>query len=83
MNTNQDIRTRHQRYKNRILQIIQCRASSNEAMPTIKELQDATGLKSSASVHDLLSELESEKKIKRIPNISRGIRLVDQAQTAE
>lgn len=79
MNTNNDIRTRRQRHKTRILQMIQGRASSKEAMPTIKELQEATGLKSSASIHEILNELEKEKKITRIPNISRGIQLVDQA----
>lgn len=77
MNQNNN-RVRHARYKNRIFSIIQGRATNNEAMPTIKELQDATGLKSSASIHEILSELESEKKITRTPNISRGIQLVDQ-----
>jgi repressor LexA len=44
--------------------------------PTIAEIGKHFQMSSSASVHSILSALEREGLIKRIPNVSRGIELV-------
>jgi repressor LexA len=44
--------------------------------PTIAEIGKQFQMSSSASVHSILSALEHEGLIKRIPNVSRGIELV-------
>jgi len=44
--------------------------------PTIAEIGKQFQMTSSASVHSILSALEREGLIKRIPNVSRGIELV-------
>lgn len=44
--------------------------------PTIAEIGTQFHMTSSASVHSILSALEREGLIKRIPNVSRGIELV-------
>jgi len=46
--------------------------------PTIAEIGRHFKMSSSASVHSILSTLEREGLIKRIPNVSRGIELVKQ-----
>ena len=46
--------------------------------PTIAEIGKQFHMTSSASVHSILSVLEREGLIKRIPNVSRGIELVKQ-----
>lgn len=46
--------------------------------PTIAEIGKQFKMSSSASVHSILSTLEREGLIKRIPNVSRGIELVEQ-----
>jgi repressor LexA len=46
--------------------------------PTIAEIGRHFKMSSSASVHSILSALEREGLIKRIPNVSRGIELVKQ-----
>jgi repressor LexA len=46
--------------------------------PTIAEIGKQFRMTSSASVHSILSALEREGFIKRIPNVSRGIELVKQ-----
>lgn len=46
--------------------------------PTIAEIGKHFKLSSSASVHSILSALEREDLIKRIPNVSRGIEIVRQ-----
>ena len=46
--------------------------------PTIAEIGKQFQMSSSASVHSILSALEREGLIKRIPNVSRGIELVKQ-----
>lgn len=50
--------------------------------PTIAEIGKQFQMTSSASVHSILSALEREGLIKRIPNVSRGIEIVKQ-ETAE
>jgi len=44
--------------------------------PTIAEIGKQFKMSSSASVHSILSALEREGLIKRIPNVSRGIEIV-------
>jgi repressor LexA len=51
--------------------------------PTIAEIGRQFKMSSSASVHSILSALEREGFIKRIPNVSRGIELVKQETTNE
>ena len=48
----------------------------NEEAPTIAEIGKEFGLSSSASAHHVVSILEREGLIRRIPNVSRGIELV-------
>ena len=48
----------------------------NRQPPTIAEIGRQFKMSSSASVHSILSALEREGLIKRIPNVSRGIELV-------
>jgi repressor LexA len=50
--------------------------------PTMAEIGKEFGLRSLASVHHVISILEKEGLIRRIPNVSRGIELVKD-QTAE
>src|SRR5881394_2049752 len=45
--------------------------------PTIAEIGKEFGLSSSASAHHVVSTLEREGLIRRIPNVSRGIELVE------
>src|SRR5687768_16337225 len=47
--------------------------------PTIAEIGKQFNMTSSASVHHILSVLEHEGRIKRIPNVSRGIELIKEA----
>jgi repressor LexA len=49
---------------------------ANNQPPTIAEIGGQFQMSSSASVHSILSALEREGLIKRIPNVSRGIELV-------
>ncbi len=46
--------------------------------PTIAEIGKHFNMSSSASVHSILSALEREGLIKRIPNVSRGIEVIRQ-----
>lgn len=48
--------------------------------PTISEIGKQFKMSSSASVHSILSALEKEGLIKRIPNVSRGIELIKQEE---
>jgi len=49
--------------------------------PTIAEIGKQFQMSSPASVHSILSALEREGFIKRIPNVSRGIELIQQQTT--
>jgi len=51
--------------------------------PTIAEIGKQFGMSSSASVHQVLSILEREGLIRRIPNVSRGIEIVQRAMAEE
>lgn len=61
----------------RIYDFIRRYSQSNKETPTIAEIGRQFQMRSSASVHQALGILEREGLIKRIPNISRGIRLVE------
>jgi repressor LexA len=51
--------------------------------PTIAEIGKHFKMSSSASVHAILSALEREGLIKRIPNVSRGIEIVKQESASD
>ncbi len=56
-----------------------CRYAENQKQPpTIAEIGKQFQMTSSASVHSILSALEREGLIKRIPNVSRGIEIIKQ-----
>ena len=50
--------------------------------PTMAEIQSHFGLKSPSTVHHLLSALEREGLIRRIPNVTRGVEIIGDAATA-
>ncbi len=56
---------------------------ANNQPPTIAEIGKEFQMTSPASVHSILSALEREGLIKRIPNVSRGIELLKQTQQDE
>ena len=61
-----------------------CRYAENQKQPpTIAEIGKQFQMTSSASVHSILSALEREGLIKRIPNVSRGIEIVKQETTED
>lgn len=56
-----------------------CRYLETQKLPpTIAEIGKQFQMTSSASVHSILSSLEREGLIKRIPNVSRGIEIIKQ-----
>ena len=62
----------------RIFEFIRRYIESNQEPPTIAEIGRQFQMKSSASVHAVLTALEREGLIKRTPNVSRGIEIVQQ-----
>lgn len=62
----------------RILDYISNYFEANQEPPTMVEIGRQFGMTSLASVHNVLSILEREGFIRRIPNVSRGIELVKQ-----
>ena len=61
-----------------------CRYSEvNKLPPTIAEIGKQFQMSSSASVHSILSVLEREDLIKRIPNVSRGIEIIRQEEQTD
>jgi repressor LexA len=62
----------------RIYEFIRRYIDSNQEAPTIAEIGRQFQMRSSASVHAVLTALEREGLIKRIPNVSRGIQIVEQ-----
>lgn len=62
----------------RIFEFIRRYIDSNDEPPTIAEIGKQFQMSSSASVHGILSALEREGLIKRIPNVSRGIQIVEE-----
>ena len=64
----------------RIFEFIRRYIESNQEAPTIAEIGRQFQMRSSASVHAVLTALEREGLIKRIPNVSRGIQIVQQKE---
>jgi SOS regulatory protein LexA len=62
----------------RVYEFIRRYIESNHEPPTIAEIGRQFQMSSSASVHSILLALEREGLIKRIPNVSRGIEIVQQ-----
>jgi len=67
----------------RVLDYIRNYFEVHREAPTIAEIGKEFGMTSSASAHNVVSILEREGLIRRIPNVSRGIELVDQNMQAE
>lgn len=65
----------------RVYEFIRRYIESNQEPPTIAEIGRQFQMKSSASVHAILTALEREGLIKRIPNVSRGIEMVQQKES--
>ena len=66
----------------RIFDFIRRYIESNQEPPTIAEIGRQFQMRSSASVHAVLTALEREGLIKRIPNVSRGIQIVEQKESS-
>ncbi len=67
----------------RVLDYIRHYFEMNQEAPTIAEIGKEFGMTSSASAHHVVSILEREGLIRRIPNVSRGIELVEETTSAE
>lgn len=67
----------------RVFEFIRRYTESNHEPPTIAEIGRQFQMSSSASVHAILIALEREGLIKRIPNVSRGIQIVEQETAAD
>jgi repressor LexA len=67
----------------RVLDYIRHYFEVNQEAPTIAEIGKEFGMTSSASAHHVVSILEREGLIRRIPNVSRGIELVEETTSAE
>src|SRR5690349_12777113 len=65
----------------RIFEFIRRYVDSNQEPPTIAEIGRQFQMRSSASVHAVLKALEREGLIKRTPNVSRGIEIIQQSDT--
>jgi repressor LexA len=61
----------------RVLNYIKHYFEVNQEAPTIAEIGKEFGMTSSASAHNVVAILEREGFIRRIPNVSRGIELVE------
>src|SRR5919112_3161382 len=67
----------------RIYEFIRRYIESNQEAPTIAEIGRQFQMRSSASVHAVLTALEREGLIKRIPNVSRGIEIIEQGDSGD
>ena len=65
----------------RVLDYIRNYFEIHQEAPTIAEIGKEFGMTSSASAHHVVSTLEREGFIRRIPNVSRGIELVNHENT--
>jgi repressor LexA len=65
----------------RVLDYIKHYFDAHQEAPTIAEIGQEFGMSSSASAHHVVSILEREGLIRRIPNVSRGIELVKEQPT--
>ena len=64
----------------RVLDYIRHYFELHQEAPTIAEIGKEFGMTSSASAHNVVAILEREGFIRRIPNVSRGIELVNDGQ---
>src|ERR1044072_9962744 len=64
----------------RILDYIRNYFEVHQEAPTIAEIGKQFGMTSSASAHNVVAILEREGFIRRIPNVSRGIELVNDGE---
>ena len=67
----------------KIFEFIRHQIDYNGEPPTIAEIGQKFQMRSSASVHAVLTTLEREGLIKRTPNVSRGIQIVERSDTGE
>ena len=67
----------------RVLDYIRHYFEVNQEAPTIAEIGKEFGMTSSASAHHIVSILEREGLIRRIPNVSRGIEIVEETTNVE
>src|SRR5437667_8314472 len=67
----------------RVLDYIKNYFDAHQEAPTMAEIGQEFGMSSSASVHHVVSILEREGLIRRIPNVSRGIELVKEEATED
>jgi repressor LexA len=67
----------------RVLDFIREYFEVNQEAPTIAEIGRKFGMSSSASAHHVVSTLEKQGLIRRIPNVSRGIELVQVESTED
>ena len=67
----------------RVLDYIRHYFEVNQEAPTIAEIGKEFGMTSSASAHHIVSILEREGLIRRIPNVSRGIEIVEETASVE
>lgn len=67
----------------RVFDFIRRYIESNHEPPTIAEIGRQFQMSSSASVHAILVALEREGLIKRTPNVSRGIQIVEEQPPQE
>ena len=65
----------------RVLDYISRYIDMHKEAPTMAEMGRDLGMSSSASVHNIVTILEREGLIRRIPNVSRGIELVKDQMT--
>jgi len=64
----------------RVLDYIRHYVELHQEAPTIAQIGKQFGMTSSASAHNVVAILEREGFIRRIPNVSRGIELIDNGQ---
>ena len=64
----------------RVLDYIRHYFDLHQEAPTIAQIGKQFGMTSSASAHNVVAILEREGFIRRIPNVSRGIELVNSPQ---
>src|SRR5258708_13423927 len=67
----------------RVFDYVSHYVDAHQEPPTIAEIGKQFGMSSSASVHQVLSILEREGMIRRIPNVSRGIEIVERGTAEE
>jgi repressor LexA len=64
----------------RVLDYIKDYYDLHQEAPTIAEIGKQFSMSSSASAHNVVAILEREGFIRRIPNVSRGIQLVNDGE---